>query len=319
MFDFKLKSIVETLTLRIGRIFDFSRKNSDNIKITSAVDVRDINTSQQIVNLNLNLGNDPTQISKVIQMFTSSLGGNLPEPLKAQIQNAIKPFESKLIEDLTSSASPDLGKNLSQIDNLFSISEGAKLATLTKQDEVKILLGKLVASKIVSDPQSSKLQNVLNTSALSIAGKLTGEQLRILSLALLLRWVFPRGTHTWGEILAILDDDRLWEIDMLTIAENISYMASAGTGYQSVHQWLYSATWDLRKRLFPDQGDMDIIQSFIFIKDRLNRDLKNSAKLFSILEFFQLGQFFMHTVGSIITASFLEQLIGLSIEAKSDS
>ncbi len=183
-----LKNLVEQLKIKI----DFRRTNSPSLRAKNVA---------VVIHEGLKYSETKDLVNSVIDQ---QLVG-LKEEAKAVFEKRVEEFEGLLIGKMGKLSEEEMGK-LKEPDTQVALLEAVKTSGRKQDKTLRDLLANLVISRIQNEePGKEELKNIVYNEAISTIGKLTTDQLKIITLCYIIRYTANNAITSWGTLEVFLD------------------------------------------------------------------------------------------------------------------
>jgi len=176
-------------------------------------------------------------IEEVAKQLLGSVFGELPEDTKKQIQDNQKSYFQALSENLGKiiKQNEDLQKVISSPDFQYISKTAAISASRSSSTELHKNLSSLITQRINNDDED--LKRIVYDEAISTIGKLTMDQLKIITLCYLLKYTSYGGIVSWETYKTYLDTHIKPFLGFKNTNAEFQHIEYAGCGSIGIGSW----------------------------------------------------------------------------------
>lgn len=176
-------------------------------------------------------------IEEVAKQLLGSVFGELPEDTKKQIETNQKSYFQALSENLGKiiKQNEDLKKVISSPDFQYISKTAAISASRSSSAELHKNLSSLIIQRINNDDED--LKRIVYDEAISTIGKLTVDQLKIITLCYLLKYTSYGGIVSWDAYKAYLDTHIKPFLGFKNTNAEFQHIEYAGCGSIGIGSW----------------------------------------------------------------------------------
>jgi hypothetical protein len=213
---------------------------------------------------------------------------NFPK-LKEEAENEVKKNVNLFIEELDRKITAKLNKEqinkFRDPDIQYALYEAIKINARKNSEELRKNLSTLIVERVEND--NNDLKRIVYNEAIATVGKLTTNQLKILTLCFLLRYAYYTGIVSWETFNHHLDTRIKPFLDFKDTNAEFQHIEYAGCGSNSIGIWdliqIFRTTYSLLFNNLIERLDIENLNLPILIKeDVINLSQKENKYFFKV-------------------------------------
>ncbi len=192
---------------------------------------------------------------KIVQIIYDNNFPKLQKIAANEARERVNLFKKELSEKISKKLSFQEINKISEPDIQYALFEAIKTNIRRNDKELRNILTELIIGRIKRD--NSDLTKIIYNEAISTVGKLTKNQLKILTLHITVRYVIRQNIFSWDDfkdylksIESFLDfEDRIVDFQHLEFCSCISIIDFASIGVLEIFKNNYPSLFEIDKKI----------------------------------------------------------------------
>lgn len=187
---------------KIKLILNFKKVNSPSLVIKNKAE----GVTTQFGQVNIRQGLTYTEVKDLVNSVLDQKLVLFKDEAKNIYDKRVEDFKRLFIEKIKNLPNEEVVK-LKDPDTQLTLFEASKISGRKHSEELRDLLANLVINRIKNDKTGrEELKNIVYNEAISTVGKITIDQLKIITLCYLLRYTTNNGIISWDLFRKYLND-----------------------------------------------------------------------------------------------------------------